>query len=169
MQRLKSFITFKKNGTKSNDSEILFFDKKREDQFKQKIIVKTFLCLILTNTLTYMACQKNSESIPDLNSPNMTILSIPLENYVPSDYGNNEVTLLGPHNEILATNAIIEAKEERIIDIEDKEVNFYTIKIKNEHIDKLVGMEDKIIRAYPKIIKPKTVAKNLGGPYEINF
>lgn len=177
MLEVSNSSPFKKIGTlfqlskksKDENKEDIFFNKKKEEQFKKSILIKALFSILLTNTLTFMITSNPQyKEIQRINTDGMTMVSIALDSYVPLTTSNEKVKLIGPNNETISNEAIIESITDKQAYLNDKEIPVYIIQIKNEDARKLVQYQEKVIRAYPASIKDFTETKS-GGPYEIKF
>lgn len=172
MLDLKNLKIFKKNGTvisQDNQTQDIFFNKKKEAEFKNDILKKAMICIFLTNILTYISLKEEKKTITQkrINTQGMVSLNLAIESYIPNDY-EGEVKLIGPSNELITTNAKIEEKTQLRADFEMRELPIYVVSVKNVDGHKLVKYREKIIRAYPQSININNSYTN-GGPHEISF
>lgn len=174
MLELPSLEIFKKIGlkfqTKNNLKEDIFFNKKKEEEFKKNLVIKSFLCIFLTNFLTYSVMSKDTpiESAPMNKNKGMISMSIALENYLPENNTYEPIKLVGPNNETITNEALIESITEKEALIEDREVPIYIVQLKKADAQKIVQYQNKLIRAYPASIKDDKRVST-GEPYEIKF
>ena len=173
MQDLKNFKILKKAGSKITEpkkDDDLFFNKAKEQQFKKTITIKSFFCIVLTNLMTYTALSSN----PVVLSPEaviekgMTSLSLPIQSYIPKGGRIPKVKLVGPNNEMIAEEVIIENSTEEVVNVEDREVPVYVVTVKDQDASKFLKYRNKLIRAYPMTVLTNQKFSK-GGPHEIRF
>lgn len=180
MRELMNLKIFKKIGTKflsRNNSETnrddIFFNKKKEEQFKKNLMIKSLVCIFITNFLTYSLMmndsQQENKSMKKIEG--MISMSIALESYLPFDELNQYVKLVGPNNETITNVAILESLTEKEAQLEDRDLPIYIVQLNKNDAQKIVHYQNKLIRAYPAGIKDHTAKATLnsGEPYEIKF
>lgn len=180
MQELMNLKFFNKIGSKflnrnSNEKnkDDIFFNKKKEEQFKKNLMIKSLVCIFITNILTYtlMINDSTQENKPTSKIEGMISMSIALESYLPFDELNQYVKLVGPNNETITNVAILESLTEKEAQLEDRELPIYIVQLNKNDAQKIVQYQNKLIRAYPASIKDHTAKAvvNSGEPYEIKF
>ncbi|EQC46606.1 hypothetical protein [Bacteriovorax sp. Seq25_V] len=173
MQDLKNFKILKKAGSKITDTkkeDDLFFNKAKEQQFKKTITIKSLICIFLTNMMTYTALSSNqvTPTVEAEIEKGMTSLSLPIQSYIPKGGRIPKVKLVGPSNEMIAEEVIIENLTEEVVDVEDQEVPVYVVTVKDQDASKFLNYRNKLIRAYPMTVLTRK-RNATGAPHEIRF
>ena len=156
-------------GTTSINNKNIF-DRDKEKKFKQQIILKSFLCILLTNLLTYMSIKEEKTQVLDKKTINLSSyqrISVELTNFTPLKDEPTKVTILNRYNKRMISEAYIITKSEE--ETYGSDQNKYIIAIKPEDVSKIIKLKNRQLFSYPYYQSPKIKITKKGAPYEISI